>query len=68
MGGPGPSGTGNGPTVRTARQTVATATHPRDDVFASRGFHDPVRVRALNAVDAWGPSDHCRIAIDVACG
>jgi len=63
-----PADTGNVPTFRTAHQTVATATNQLDYVFASRGFHDPVRVRALNAVDAWGPSDYCRIAIDVACG
>jgi len=63
-----PADTGNGPTVRTNRQTAATATNQLDYVFASRGFHEQVRVWALNAIDAWGPSDHCRIAIDVACG
>ncbi len=36
-----------------------------DYVFASRGFHERVSVRALNAPDEWGPSDHCRIVIDV---
>ena len=36
-----------------------------DHVFASRGFHEEIRTRALNEVEDWGPSDHCRIAIDV---
>lgn len=35
-----------------------------DYVFASRGFHERVSVRALNAPDEWGPSDHCRIVIE----
>ena len=24
------------------------------------GFHEEVRVKALNEVEEWGPSDHCR--------
>ena len=36
-----------------------------DHVFASRGFHNEIRAKALNEVTEWGPSDHCRIAIDV---
>ena len=37
-----------------------------DYVFASRGLDEVVRVYALNkTVDEWGPSDHCRIVIDV---
>ena len=36
-----------------------------DYVFASRGFHKRVSVRAMNAPNEWGPSDHCRIVIDV---
>ena len=36
-----------------------------DHVFASRGFHNEVYARALNGVGEWGPSDHCRIWIDV---
>ena len=38
-----------------------------DHVFASRGFHETVQTRALNGVgvDEWGPSDHCRLLIDV---
>ena len=36
-----------------------------DYVFASRGFHEAVHVRALNGLEEWGPSDHCRILIEV---
>ena len=49
--------TRNVPTFTTQNQL--------DYVFASRGFHERVSVRALNAPDEWGPSDHCRIVIDV---
>ena len=37
-----------------------------DYAIASRGFHERVKVRALNRADEWGPSDHCRLLIDVA--
>ena len=37
-----------------------------DYVFASRGLDERVRVYALNkTADEWGPSDHCRIVIEV---
>ena len=36
-----------------------------DHVFASRGFHKEVRAKALNEVEEWGSSDHCRLIIDV---
>ena len=36
-----------------------------DHVFASRGFHKEVQAKALNRVEEWGPSDHCRIRIGV---
>ncbi len=36
-----------------------------DYVFASCGFHKSIRTRALNGVDEWGASDHCRILIEV---
>ena len=60
-----PDDTRNVPTYHTTRQTPATATKQLDWVFASRGFHHNVRVRALNEVDEWGPSDHCRVLIDI---
>ena len=37
-----------------------------DYAIASRGFHERVKVRALNRADEWGPSDHCRLMIEVA--
>ena len=37
-----------------------------DFVFASEGMADSIQVRALNGVEEWGPSDHCRIEIVVA--
>ncbi len=37
-----------------------------DYVFASRGFHESVTVRAMNSVEEWGASDHCRLLIDIA--
>ena len=45
--------------------TPAGAYVQLDHVFASRGFHNDVRVRALNEEAEWGSSDHCRICIDV---
>ena len=36
-----------------------------DFVFASRGFHESIKVRALNSIEDWGPSDHCRLEIEV---
>ena len=55
----------NVPTYRTVKERPATAQKQLDYVFASRGFHEGVRARALNEVDEWGPSDHCRIEIEV---
>ena len=56
----------NVPTFRKPRETPATANLQLDYVFASKGFHERVRARALNGVDEWGPSDHCRLVIEVA--
>ena len=39
-----------------------------DYVFASRGFHESITVRAMNAVEEWGASDHCRLLIEIAEG
>ena len=39
-----------------------------DYVFASQGFHESVKVRALNEVDEWGSSDHCRVLIEIGEG
>ena len=61
-----PPNTRNVPTYHTVKQSPATAQNQLDYVFASSGFHESVTVRALNGVDEWGPSDHCRILIEVA--
>ena len=53
------------PTYHTTRSDPAGAQVQIDHVFASRGFHEEVQARALNEVSEWGPSDHCRLAIDV---
>ncbi|MDE0344855.1 MAG: hypothetical protein OXI66_03590 [Boseongicola sp.] len=55
----------NVPTHRTRQQSPAEANRQLDYVFASRGFHKEVTARALNGIDEWGPSDHCRLAIEV---
>ena len=34
-------------------------------VFASRGFHQTIHTRALNEIEEWGSSDHCRIVIEI---
>ena len=54
------------PTYFHSRQTPETATRQLDFVFASDWIADRVTAVALNAVQEWGPSDHCRVRIDVA--
>ena len=49
----------------TGEKTPEAATQQLDYAFASRGFHESVRVRALNGIDEWGPSDHCRLLIEI---
>ncbi len=61
-----PVGTKNVPTYYTRAQSPEEASGQLDYAFASRGFHEQVTVRALNGVDEWGPSDHCRLLIEVA--
>lgn len=61
-----PGGSQNVPTFHTSHQTPAEATRQLDFVFASTGLAEHVRVRALNELDHWGPSDHCRVEIEVA--
>ena len=60
-----PRGSLNVPTYHSAQQTPASATRQLDFVFASRGMADSVRVRALNEPEQWGPSDHCRVEIEI---
>ena len=56
------------PTFRTDAQGPAGAVVQLDHVFVSRGLHRSVAVRALNEIEEWGSSDHCRILIEVAEG
>lgn len=60
-----PAGSRNVPTFHHARQTPATATRQLDFVFASRAMHGSIAVCARNAPEEWGPSDHCRIEIEI---
>ena len=62
-----PATTKNLPTYYTTHQKMpAKAQNQLDYVFASRGFHEKIKVRALNFVEGWGSSDHCRLLIEVA--
>ena len=60
-----PPDTRNVPTYYTTRESPATAQNQLDYAFASRGFHEGVTVRAMNSVEEWGASDHCRLIIEV---
>ena len=53
------------PTYRKVRESPKIANTQLDYVFASRGFHRAIRTRALNGVDEWGSSDHCRLLIEI---
>ena len=57
--------TANVATYFTTRQRPESAANHLDYVFASRGFHEGVRARALSSPEQRGPSDHRRVAIDV---
>ena len=61
-----PSDTANVVTFHRPGQAVADADQQLDYVFATLGFHESVTTRALNSVDEWGSSDHCRLLIEVA--
>ena len=63
-----PPDTRNVPTFYPVRKSAADAAVQLDYAFASRGFHERVTMRALNEVDEWGSSDHCRLLIEVADG
>jgi hypothetical protein len=60
-----PEGSLNVPTFHSNSQTPATASRQLDFVFASDSIADRVMVKALNGIKEWGPSDHCRIMINV---
>ena len=60
-----PPDTKNVPTWVPPGRLPETADRQLDYAFASRGFHEQVSVRALNTADEWGPSDHCRLLVEV---
>ena len=59
--------TKNVPTYYRPGTRPETAVNQLDYAFASRGFHEAVSVRAMNEIDEWGSSDHCRLMIEVNC-
>lgn len=61
-----PRTSNNVPTYHSKRQTPATCTRQLDFVFATSRMKERLRVRALNGLNQWGPSDHCRIEIQIA--
>ncbi len=61
-----PADTRNTPTFHSRKQSPIEANRQLDYAFASRGFHERISVRALNGVDEWGSSDHCRLIIEVS--
>ena len=52
-------------TFRSIGATPAQAWAQADYVFATENIADRVSVDALNSSDDWGPSDHCRLVIDL---
>lgn len=58
----------NVPTFHSNRQSPETARRQLDYVFASTDLAGSLKVRALNAPEEWGPSDHCRIEIELEEG
>ena len=48
------------------KKPETTSNNQLDYVFASRGFHECITVRAMNSVEEWGASDHCRLLIEIA--
>ena len=57
---------GNVVTFQSMVETPAQAWAQADYVFATENIADRVSACALNSPDDWGPSDHCRIVIDLA--
>ena len=60
-----PPDTRNVPTYYRPGSGPETAVNQLDYAFASRGFHEKVSVLAMNEIEEWGPSDHCRLMIEV---
>lgn len=60
-----PAGSLDVPTYHTRQQGPRGATRQLDFVFASTSIADRVSVTARNEVEEWGPSDHCRLEINL---
>jgi endonuclease/exonuclease/phosphatase family metal-dependent hydrolase len=60
-----PAESRNIPTFRTRSGDPTSAQRQLDFVFASDSLAERVTVRALHGEEQWGPSDHCRIQIEV---
>ena len=56
----------NVPTFYSTGTSPVEAYRQLDHVFASRSLVPNLTVRALNGVEEWGASDHCRVLIEVA--
>ena len=56
----------NVPTFHSNRQSPQTAARQLDYVFASTELAGSLKVSAVNAPEEWGPSDHCRIEIELS--
>ena len=54
------------PTFHHSQQDPSEAEYQYDYAIASRGFHEGVKVSAMNSVEKWGASDHCRLLIEVS--
>ena len=55
-----PEETKNVPTHHSSQTSPTSARLQLEHVFASRGFHETIKTRALNGVDEWGPSESKR--------
>lgn len=60
-----PPTSANVPTFRPGKKAPIHAKRQLDFVFASASIADRVTTTALNEVDSWGASDHCRVLIEV---
>jgi len=60
-----PQTSNNVPTYYTSHQNPTSATRQLDFVFASKVLTDRINVRAINEPAEWGPSDHCRVEIEI---
>jgi exonuclease III len=54
------------PTFHHSRSSPAAAARQLDFVFASTSIAPAIRTRALNRPEEWGPSDHCRVEIELS--